>query len=98
MYVIGVNDFSFLNIKSRMLMNRCGFWNEVEKVVYDCDLSKATFFKNYEEVIKIIEEIKNKKYEILFENDNILGEILDKGKDFDIDKLKVYQLIPIECK
>ncbi len=98
MYVIGVNDFSFLNIKLRTLISRCKLWNEVEKVVYDCDLDKATFYKNHEDAIKVIEEIKNKKYEILFENNNILGEILDKGNFFDVDKLKVYQLTPIECK
>lgn len=41
MYVIGVNDFSFLNIKSRMLMDSCGFWDEIKKVVYDCNLRKS---------------------------------------------------------
>lgn len=98
MYVIGVSDFSFLDITSRMLMNCCGFWDEVKKIVYDCDLRKATFFKNYEEATKIIEEIKNRKNEISFENNNILGQILDKKKDFDVDKLKIYQLVPTECK
>lgn len=98
MYVVGVNDFSFLNIKSKMLMNCCGFWDEVEKVVYGCNLRKATILTNYEEATKIIEEIKNRKDEILFENDDILEEILDKGKEFDVNKLKIYQLVPIECK
>lgn len=97
MYVIGVNDFSFLNITSRMLMDSCGFWDEIEKVVYDCNLRKATMIQDYKTVIKIIKEIKDRKDEILFENDSICGEILDRGKKFDVENLKVYQLVTTEC-
>ena len=48
---------------------------------------------------KIVDEIKARKGEIKFENGNIIGQILDKehGKEFDVDKLKVYELIPTEC-
>ena len=52
-----------------------------------------------ERLNKIVEEIKTRKDEIKFDNDNIIGQILDKehGKEFDVDKLKVYELIPTEC-
>ena len=101
MYVIGTNEYDFVNIKSRTMMagESCKVWNEVERVTYECNLTKATIFPDYELAIKIVEEIKSRKDEIKFENDNIIGQILDKehGKEFDVDKLKVYELIPTEC-
>ena len=102
MYVIGVNEWDFLNIKSRTMMTweSCKTWNEVEKVIYECDLSEATIFSDYELATKIVEEIKTRKDKIKFENDNIIGQILDEehGEVFDVDKLKVYELVPSECK
>lgn len=101
MYVIGVNEWDFVNIKSRTMMiwESCKTWNEVEKVTYECNLSKATIFPDYELATKIVEEIKARKNEIVFENENIIGQILDKekGKEFDVDGLKVYELVPTEC-
>lgn len=101
MYVIGVNECDFVNIKSRTMMTWESYkvWNEVGRVTYECNLTKATIFPDYELAIKIVEEIKSRKDEIKFENDNIIGQILDKehGKEFDVDKLKVYELIPTEC-
>lgn len=96
MYVIGVDEFSFLNIKSKILMNSCKIWNEIDKVVYDCNLERSTMMPDYETAIKVIKEIKDRKDEILFENDSICGEILDRGKKFDVEKLKVYQLVVTE--
>ena len=101
MYVIGVNEWDFVNIKSRTMMTweSSKVWNEVERVTYECNLTKATIFPDYELAAKIVEEIKTRKDEIKFENGNIIGQILDKehGKEFDVDKLKVYELIPTEC-
>ena len=101
MYVIGVNEFDFVNIKSRTMMTweSCKVCNDVERVTYECNLTKATIFPDYELAAKIVEEIKTRKDEIKFENDNIMWQILDKenGKEFDVDKLKVYELIPTEC-
>ena len=102
MYVIGINELDFLNIKTRTMMTwvSCKTWNEVEKVVYECDLSEATILSDYELATKIVEEIRTRKDEIKFVNDNIIGQILDKenGIKFDVDKLKVYKLVPTECK
>ena len=101
MYVIGVNEFDFVNIESRTMMTWESYkvWNDVERVTYECNLIKATIFPDYELAAKIVEEIKTRKDEIKFENDNIMWQILDKenGKEFDVDKLKVYELIPTEC-
>ena len=100
MFVIGINEWELLKIKSRTMMLSCKIWNEVEKVIYECVLSDATIFSNYEIAVKIAEEIKMRKNEIIFENDNIIGQILDKekGKEFDVDAIKIYELIPTECK
>lgn len=101
-FVIGINKCDFLNIKSRKMMEpETGkTWNEIKKVTYECDLIDATIFPNYEFASKIVEEIKKEKNEILFENSDIIGQIIDKekGKEFDVDKLRVYALIPTECK
>ena len=101
MYVIGVNEWDFVSIKSRTIMTResCKVCNEVERIAYGCDLTKATIIPDYELATKIVDEIKARKDEIKFENGNIIGQILDKehGKEFDVDKLKVYELIPTEC-
>ena len=101
MYVIGVNEWDFVSIKSRSMITweSCKVWNEVERVAYGCDLTKATIIPDYELATKIVDEIKARKDEIKFENGNIIGNILDKehGKEFDVDKLKVYELIPTEC-
>ena len=83
-----------------MTLEFCKIWNEIEKVIYECNLCKATIFPDYENAAKIVEEIKKRKTEIQFENDSIIGQILDeeKEKEFDVDVLKIYELIPTECK
>lgn len=102
MYVIGVNEWDFLNIKSRTMMvcESCVILNEIEKVIYGCSLWNATIFSDYENAAKIVEKIKESKNDILFENDSIIGQILDKEKmeEFDVNALKVYELVPTECK
>lgn len=101
MYVIGVDEWDFVNIKSRTMMTweSCKTRNEIENVTYECNLTKATIFPYYELATKIVDEIKTRKDEIKFENDNIIGQILDEEheKEFDVNKLKVYELIPTEC-
>ena len=102
MYVIGMNECDFVNIQLRTMMTwePCKIWNEVERVIYECALSEATIFSDYEMATKIVEEIKRRKNEILFKNNNVIGQILDKdsGKEIDVDELKIYELIPTECK
>ena len=103
MYVIGINDFEFLNIESKTMMTpgfRSNYWNEIEKVTYGCDLSKTTIYSDYDTAAKILEEIKNKKDEIYFRTDNIIGRLIneEKGNKFDVDALKIYELVPTECK
>lgn len=99
MYVIGTNELDFIKIKSRTMMGVSQIWNEVEKVIYKCNLTRATIFPDYELAEGIVGDIKVRKKEIVFENDNIIGHILDRehGKEFDVEKLKVYELAPTEC-
>lgn len=98
MYVIGVSEYDFIDVKSKILTNYCKIWQEVEKVVYECDLNEATFFPDYESAVEILNEIQERKSEILFQNQSIIGEILDRGKEFDVGKLKVYRLLPKLCE
>lgn len=98
MYVIGVSKYDFINVTSKILTNYSKIWIEVEKVVYECDLKESTFFPDYESAVKTLNEIKERKSEIKFQNQSIIGEILDRGKEFDVGKLKVYRLIPQLCE
>lgn len=98
MYVIGVSEYDFIDVKSKILTNYCKIWKEIEKVEYECDLKEATFFPDYESAVKILNEIQERKSEIQFQNKSIIGEILDRGKEFDVAKLKVYRLIPQLCE
>lgn len=98
MYVIGVSEFNFIDVTSKILTNYCKIWKEIEKVEYECDLKEATFFPDYESAVKILNEIQERKSEILFQNQSIIGVILDRGKEFDVGKLKVYRLIPQLCE
>ena len=73
-------------------------WNEIGKVIYGCDLNKATLLPDYELAAKIVEEIKTRKGEIQFENGNIIEQIMNEGEgiQFDTEALKVYELVPTE--
>lgn len=98
MYVIGTSQTDFIKIKSNTIMGYCNIWFEIEHVTYGCSMPKASVFTDYERAIKVVEEIKNRKDEIRFENDSIIGEILDREKDFDVDRLNVYRLVPQVCE
>lgn len=98
MYVIGTNECDFIHVTSKMMMDRTKFWDEIVKVVYGCDLRKSTFFPNYESAVETLNEIQERKIEIRFENESIIGEILGRGKEFDVRKLKVYRMILQLCE
>ena len=99
---IGVNEWNFVNIRSRTMMTQgtCKVWSEVERVIYGRSLSRAKIFPNYNTAAEIVKEIKSRKDEIKFDNNSIIGQILNKEheREFDVDALKVYELVPTECK
>lgn len=102
MYVIGLDKWNFLRIKLKTMMSweTCKTWNEITKVYYECDLNTATVLPNYENAENLLEKIKNVKDENIFENDNIIGKIIDEknGNRIKVDELKIYKLIPMEIK
>lgn len=102
MYVIGLNEWNFLKIKLRTMMpwEACKTWNEIVKVYYECDLNTASVLPNYEDAENLLEKIKNIKNENIFENNNIIGQIVDEknGNRIKVDELKIYELIPMEIK
>ncbi|WP_462350181.1 hypothetical protein [Eubacterium ventriosum] len=102
MYVIGLDKWNFLKIKLRTMMTleTCKTWNEIAKVYYECDLNTATVLPNYEDAESLLEKIKNIKNENIFENNNIIGQIIDtkNGNRIKVDELKIYELIPREIK
>lgn len=98
MYVIGTSECEFINVELKMMMDCTKFWDEIEMVVYECILSAATIFPDYASAVKILNEINERKSEIRFQNQSIIGDVLDRGKEFDVGKLKVYRLIPKLCE
>lgn len=102
MYVIGLDKWNFLKIELRTMMSwKTGkTWNEITKVYYECDLNTATVLPNYEDAENLLEKINNIKNKNIFENNNIIGQIIDKknGNRIKINDLKIYELIPMEIK
>lgn len=94
MYVIGVNEWDFINV----ILNKQ--FDVIERIQYNANLGEATIFPNYEIANEILKEIKKRKNKILFRNNLVLEGILDKrnGKKFNVDTLKIYELVPTECK
>lgn len=100
MYVIGTK-YGFLNVESRTMMQLepIKLLKEVEKVIYECDLSEATIYNDYGYANKIVKEIKERIDEITFENCTITGKLFDdeRGYKFNVEELKIYELVPTEC-
>lgn len=42
--------------------------------------------------------VQERKSKIRFRNESILGELLDRGKEFDVGKLRIYSLTPYLCE
>ena len=98
-YVIGESNFSFVQIKSSTMWDgHSRFWNEIYKVMYDCNIEEATIINSYEEARKVLSEIQSRTSEIYFDNVSVIGQILDEGRNFDkfdfAQKLKIYRLVP----
>ena len=58
------------------------------------------YIQNYEDAENLLEKIKNIKNENIFENNNIVGQIIDEksGNRIKVDDLKIYELIPMQIK
>lgn len=98
-YVIGESNFSFVQIKSSAMWDGDRrFWNEIYKVLYDCNIEEATIINSHEEAKKALNEIQSRTSEINFDNVSVIGQILDEGRNFDkfdfAKKLKIYRLVP----
>lgn len=95
MYVIGTSEYSFIKIWTKMMMD-CSI--KIDTIEYECDLEKSTLLPSYESAFKMLNEIQERKSKIRFINESILGELLDRGKEFDVGKLRIYNLIPHLCE
>jgi hypothetical protein len=102
MFVIGENIWDYIRIQSTFetTWNLYGTCNKIEKVTYKCKMSEATLFQDYETAHEVKEKIKEQKNKLKFENNNIVGELLDRqaGKRFDVEDLKIYELVPTKIE
>lgn len=99
MYLIGINDFSFIKIAHQSAMyDGKRFWSEIRGLEYDAQLHEATIIPDYETAQELFQEIQSNINAIEVTNHDIVGEIFDKKDGFDktcyISKLKIYELIP----
>ncbi len=103
MYVIGRNDFEFINITHReTLYDGRKVWSEVRKLEYETPLDKATIINNYDEAEELLKEIQVNVENINFSNNDIIADILDKEYSFNkvsySKELKIYELVPVLYK
>lgn len=95
MYVIGTSEWSFIQVKMQSMYSNDGVYIDVDKVIYNINDSKCTIFHSYDEANQTLERIKLKQNEIKFVNNLIIETLLDNSM-FDVDALKVYELVPAE--
>lgn len=95
MYVIGTSESDLIRIISDLFVSCDMSYSEISKVVYNT--KKYTMFSNLEEATEVLNEIKERKEEIEFENGSVVGAVLDKDKVFDVNNLKVYELYTVEA-
>lgn len=72
MYVIGVSEYDFIDVKSKILTNYCKIWQEVEKVVYECDLNEATFSLIMNQLLKYSMKYRKEKVKFNFKTKALL--------------------------
>lgn len=100
MYVIGKNDYDFIEITDQPLMTDGEkYWNPILGLEYETPLNRATIIVDYEGAKEILKEIQNNAENIEFTNSSIIGQILDKEHSFDkigySKELKIYKLTPV---
>lgn len=98
-YVIGKSKCNFIQIKLRSMLDYMyNIYDEIDKVVYDCNLEEATIINDYDEAKEILDEIQSRIAEIDFDNISIIGQIIDNEKEFNkveyAKKLKIFKLVP----
>lgn len=99
MYVIGLNAYNFMKIKTETCYTPKRIELVVTTVFYDVCYEEATLFNNYDQAVRILNQVKERKDEIFFSNSNIYGQILDvkNGYKLNVNDLKIFELVPIEC-
>jgi len=96
-YVIGKSHLEYIDVViSTMTTQRFDrFWSEITKVYHNCPPGQCTIFSSYDEAKAVLEEIKNRKSDIAFQNMSVLEAVMF-GNDLDVDALKIYALQPVE--
>lgn len=90
MYVIGRSKGDYIR-----LVNSKG-------IEYSHSINLASIFTSIEKAELMIDYIKKNIDSLYFANATILGNIIDKEKNFDkvtyVNELKIYELVPTEVK
>lgn len=100
MYVIGIDDCRLIKvIRFDTLYDGKNIWQDPRSVEYDALLDEATIFNDHEQAKRILDCIKSNAEHITFNNNNIVGNILDKDGGFDklsyAKELKLFELVPV---
>lgn len=90
MYVIGRSKRDYLKLVNG------------KEIEYSHNINQASVLKSFEKAELMIDYIKKNIDSIYFANATVLGNIIDKEKDFDkvayVNELKIYELVPTEVK
>ena len=88
MYVIGRSKGDYIRLVNS------------EGIEYSHSINLASIFASLEKAEVMIEYIKQNIDSVYFANATILGNIIDKEKNFDkatyVNELKIYELVPTE--
>ena len=100
MYVIGKSDYEFIKIShSAPMYDGRKTWNEIQQIECEAPLSNATIIGDYEHAEEILNAIRFNIENIDVVNYSVIGEILDREKNFDkiaySKELKIYELVPM---
>lgn len=90
MYVIGRSKRDYLKLVNG------------KEIEYSHNINQASVLKSFKKAELMIDYIKENIDSIYFANATVLGNIIDKEKDFDkvayVNELKIYELVPTEVK
>lgn len=97
MFVIGYGKrgFKFIRVKIGPVYTPTDVRFAVLSVTYNVMYYEASIFKDYSEAQRILTQIKDRKDEIYFYNDDALSQAVD-GVEMDVNNLKIYELRPFE--
>lgn len=102
LYVIGVNEYDFIKVGGIMVPSNSkeyiGLNDYITNVYYEVSVEQASKYFSWQDAENHLIQIKQNIENIQFNNDNVIGNVIDKENGFDkfsyANSLKIYNLVP----